>query len=491
MKSAHHLFEDEIIAASAAYSQMRPSAQKKRVKLAIQGGGVYGAYSSGILIQMLLDPTIEIVEIAGTSAGEKIAMVVADRINRARSYDEGRIDAINALFDFWGRIVRDSAITMSALDVIEKPMDPQAWTAFMRSMSGMPHFASQFSQMFNILGGAAPFNPFWKTSMTAMQRAFESYERSALERIGGNESANLPILNDLVHQRRRISEVFAGAAKAAPLFSAMPQAMDMAVGSLHSASAAVATNALRDIISNVCTTESDARDPEDRIFTHAASGKFIKVYINTAMEQEDGSLVNTIHTAKNLTVKRSMGSSALMGLFDAPIIKGRKHWDGGYTENTCLMTLANTPTKADAIMIIGTNRPKSPFITPRLQRDIPSHQLQDTGGLIWWHMYDEAVLHAENAKAGTPTWHMLTYNHSLDCDWTAKQNTRSWHVRSLLRHGQDEWGLHGDLITSQFGKKSTIERAALEEMAASNYNALGVQTPSRVRHYPTHVPQAA
>ena len=42
---------------------------KKRIKLALQGGGAHGAFTWGALDRLLQDPDIEIVGISGTSAG--------------------------------------------------------------------------------------------------------------------------------------------------------------------------------------------------------------------------------------------------------------------------------------------------------------------------------------------------------------------------------------------------------------------------------------
>ncbi|MFO7772001.1 MAG: patatin-like phospholipase family protein, partial [Roseovarius gahaiensis] len=43
--------------------------QKKRINLALQGGGAHGAFTWGVLDRLLTDDDIEIAGISGTSAG--------------------------------------------------------------------------------------------------------------------------------------------------------------------------------------------------------------------------------------------------------------------------------------------------------------------------------------------------------------------------------------------------------------------------------------
>ena len=47
----------------------KPSNGKKRVNLALQGGGAHGAFTWGVLDELLHDGRIEIEGISGTSAG--------------------------------------------------------------------------------------------------------------------------------------------------------------------------------------------------------------------------------------------------------------------------------------------------------------------------------------------------------------------------------------------------------------------------------------
>ena len=72
------------------------SNDKKKIDLALQGGGSHGALTWGVLDRLLEDDRIEIEAISGTSAGAMNAVVVADGINKG-----GRDGARQALRDFW------------------------------------------------------------------------------------------------------------------------------------------------------------------------------------------------------------------------------------------------------------------------------------------------------------------------------------------------------------------------------------------------------
>ncbi len=79
----------------------RPAAAKKRINLALQGGGAHGAFTWGVLDRLLEDPRLDIEGICGTSAGAMNAVVLAH--GRHRGGCEG---AREALHDFWQRISR-------------------------------------------------------------------------------------------------------------------------------------------------------------------------------------------------------------------------------------------------------------------------------------------------------------------------------------------------------------------------------------------------
>jgi NTE family protein len=76
----------------------RPSAsrRRKRINLALQGGGAHGAFTWGVLDQLLADDRIVIDGLSGTSAGAVNAVMLADGLARG-----GAEEARRRLADFW------------------------------------------------------------------------------------------------------------------------------------------------------------------------------------------------------------------------------------------------------------------------------------------------------------------------------------------------------------------------------------------------------
>jgi len=68
----------------------------KRINLALQGGGAHGAFTWGVLEQLLSDERLVIEGISGASAGAMNAVMLADGLSRG-----GREEAKNRLADFW------------------------------------------------------------------------------------------------------------------------------------------------------------------------------------------------------------------------------------------------------------------------------------------------------------------------------------------------------------------------------------------------------
>ena len=68
----------------------------KRINLALQGGGAHGAFTWGVLEQLLTDERLSIEGISGTSAGAMNAVMLADGLLRG-----GRDEAQKRLADFW------------------------------------------------------------------------------------------------------------------------------------------------------------------------------------------------------------------------------------------------------------------------------------------------------------------------------------------------------------------------------------------------------
>jgi NTE family protein len=82
---------------------------RKRINLALQGGGAHGAFTWGVLDELLNDNRIEIEGMSGTSAGAVNAVMVADGLARG-----GPDEARKRLADFWRSASRDG--DMSALN---------------------------------------------------------------------------------------------------------------------------------------------------------------------------------------------------------------------------------------------------------------------------------------------------------------------------------------------------------------------------------------
>jgi NTE family protein len=71
-------------------------ADKKRINLALQGGGTHGAFTWGVLEHLLEDGRLTVEGISGTSAGAVNAVMLADGLRRG-----GPDEARKRLADFW------------------------------------------------------------------------------------------------------------------------------------------------------------------------------------------------------------------------------------------------------------------------------------------------------------------------------------------------------------------------------------------------------
>jgi NTE family protein len=80
----------------ASLMPRRAGATTKRINLALQGGGAHGAFTWGVLHQLLEDERLAIEGFSGTSAGAVNAVMCADGLVRG-----GRAEAQKRLADFW------------------------------------------------------------------------------------------------------------------------------------------------------------------------------------------------------------------------------------------------------------------------------------------------------------------------------------------------------------------------------------------------------
>src|SRR5215469_2256031 len=80
-------------------AKRRDDNEKRRVNLALQGGGAHGAFTWGVLDRLLEDDRLAIEGISGTSAGAINAAVLAQGFLKG-----GAVGARAALDSFWHRL---------------------------------------------------------------------------------------------------------------------------------------------------------------------------------------------------------------------------------------------------------------------------------------------------------------------------------------------------------------------------------------------------
>ena len=87
----------------------------KRINLALQGGGAHGAFTWGVLEQILTDGRLVIEGISGTSAGAVNAMMLADGMAHG-----GPDEAIKRLADFWRAVSNYGSLPPLQRAVVER-----------------------------------------------------------------------------------------------------------------------------------------------------------------------------------------------------------------------------------------------------------------------------------------------------------------------------------------------------------------------------------
>jgi len=94
----------------------RASRQRaKPINLALQGGGAHGAFTWGVLDQLLEDGRVEIEGISGASAGAVNAIMLADGLTRG-----GAEEARQRLADFWRAVSVDGQLGGLQRRVVER-----------------------------------------------------------------------------------------------------------------------------------------------------------------------------------------------------------------------------------------------------------------------------------------------------------------------------------------------------------------------------------
>ena len=87
----------------------------KAINLALQGGGAHGAFTWGVLDQLLDDGRIEVEGISGASAGAVNAVMLADGLTRG-----GPDEARQRLADFWRAVSVDGHLPDLQRGVVER-----------------------------------------------------------------------------------------------------------------------------------------------------------------------------------------------------------------------------------------------------------------------------------------------------------------------------------------------------------------------------------
>src|SRR5688500_262496 len=88
---------------------------RKKINLALQGGGAHGAFTWGVLDYLLEHERLEIEGISGASAGAVNAVVLADGLARG-----GREEARERLGAFWRAVSRDGNLPDAQRKVLDR-----------------------------------------------------------------------------------------------------------------------------------------------------------------------------------------------------------------------------------------------------------------------------------------------------------------------------------------------------------------------------------
>ena len=99
----------------ARAAEQKASSTTKRINLALQGGGAHGAFTWGVLDQILSDERLSIEGISGTSAGAVNAVMLADGLCRG-----GREEAQKRLADFWRSASSNGNLPVLQRAVVER-----------------------------------------------------------------------------------------------------------------------------------------------------------------------------------------------------------------------------------------------------------------------------------------------------------------------------------------------------------------------------------
>jgi NTE family protein len=113
--------------------------RRKRINLALQGGGAHGAFTWGVLDQLLTDERLAIEGISGTSAGALNAVMLADGLARG-----GPPAARKRLADFWR-----AASFGSNLPDLQRGVVERLFSFMPRPNAAVPPWFDAFSQLWS------------------------------------------------------------------------------------------------------------------------------------------------------------------------------------------------------------------------------------------------------------------------------------------------------------------------------------------------------
>jgi len=124
---------------SAGPRQLRHGRRTKRINLALQGGGAHGAFTWGVLDELLSDERLTIEGISGASAGALNAVMLADGLARG-----GPQDARKHLADFWRAASYDGHLPDLQRGVVER-----LFSFVPRPGAAVPPWFGAFSQLWS------------------------------------------------------------------------------------------------------------------------------------------------------------------------------------------------------------------------------------------------------------------------------------------------------------------------------------------------------
>jgi NTE family protein len=99
----------------AAASEAPPAGLRKKINLALQGGGAHGAFTWGVLDSILEDGRLSIEGLSGTSAGALNAVMCVDGLARG-----GPREARKRLADFWRAVSMDGNLPFTQRRIVER-----------------------------------------------------------------------------------------------------------------------------------------------------------------------------------------------------------------------------------------------------------------------------------------------------------------------------------------------------------------------------------